>query len=228
MKEQPIIFKPEMVRAILEGRKTQTRRIIKNVMPDSEDAEEEEYFWAFGDGHSGIGWYQGLSEYSSEGSIFFKCPYGVPGDRLWVRETFSILQDKPTMNRVIYRVDHGFTGGGIKYDLAKWKPSIHMPRWASRINLEVTNVRVQRVMAISRKDAIAEGAVQINKHFLMDPEVLKIPVKYSNVTQLNDERYWGNDNAPGAFASYFEKINGSDAWDRNPWVWVVEFKEVKP
>lgn len=242
MKEHPILFKGEMVRAILEGRKTQTRRVIKN--PDDLIMDFDPNDKSYGPFYE--------DKYGDSHKTVEACPYGVPGDRLWVRETFAIQHSieglgemKPFDDgRPHLDVDGGFEHGAwweqphyratdpapdLCYDdkegpCVRWKPSIHMPRWASRILLEVVSVRVERLQKISKKDALAEGVVQINKHFLMDPEELKIPEKFSNGTRLCDESYWGNDNPVGAFFTYFDKINGEDSFYQNPWVWVVEFK----
>jgi hypothetical protein len=127
-------------------------------------------------------------------AVRVKCPYGMPGDRLWVRETFWTDGDE-----VIYRSDPGaekeldsaFTG-------LNWKPSIHMPRWASRINLEVTGVRVERLCSISEADALAEGCCPFSDDF-------------------------GSYHARVAFCQLWESIYGPESWDANPWVWVVEF-----
>lgn len=163
MKERPILFSGPMVRAILDGRKTQTRRVVKPRQGMLDD-------WT------------GLP-----------CPYGKPGDRLWVRETCYFEQPH---GEVIYRADPGsekaldpeFTG-------LRWRPSIHMPRWASRITLEIVNVRVERLQDIRVDDARAEGVTA------------KWPVH--------------------GFRNLWQSINGFGSWDANPWVWVVEFRNME-
>lgn len=171
MKERPILFSAPMVRAILDGRKTQTRRVVKlrngQYMPPSEKADIN-------------GWRQMLRN----------CPYGQPGDRLWVRETHF---DAKRLNegRILYRADGDVSRFG-------WTPSIHMPRSASRITLEVTGVRVERLQDISEADAVAEGVVW-----------------EQGQTAIN------------VFETLWESINGAGSWDANPWVWVVEFKRAK-
>jgi len=163
MKERPIIFSGPMVRAILAGEKTQTRRIVK---PQA-----------------------------------VKCPYGKPGDRLWVRESFCEVVDQYGSKRAHYRasepnleVIRPMKDRPPYAGPPKWKPSIHMPRWASRIDLEITHVRSQRLQAITVGAARAEGIVA----------------------------------QPGYLASEFkalwESIHGSGSWDKNPWVWVIEFE----
>ena len=146
MKERPILMSTPMVRAILEGRKTQTRRIVKCQFVEKTDPGVAPY-WRILDHpnkHDGGGTPIGPH-------VIGMCPYGQPGDRLWVRETFSAMGDKTQhAYPVFYKADRPSDTGG-------WTPSIHMPRWASRILLEVTNIRVERLNDISADDAMAEG-----------------------------------------------------------------------
>lgn len=177
-----------MVRAILEGRKTMTRRVVK--------------FKPIGY----LGWVRNvfthLFKLADAPLKEMKCPYGVPGDRLWVRETF--LDDGETKDRPqwIYRADNE---NYPRHEGQNWKPSIFMPRAASRILLEVTDVRVERLQDITEEDARAEG---------VEPDV--------------DAGYWKGyifpgvyDSAKKSFASLWQSINGLGSWDQNPWVWVV-------
>lgn len=213
MKERPIIFSGPMVRAILDGSKTQTRRII-NPQP--------------------VKWCQGLSlpKYSAtplsqfiEGAPIFACPHGRIGDRLWVRESWSCI------------FHGGFSGDGITsqtfaimyraggdemiierdyydekltrlYDTQRgdWRPSIHMPRWASRINLEISGVCVERLNDISEEDAKAEGCDNSKSEASIQAGWYEKPVRAY-------ERLW-------------EQINGAGSWQQNPWVWVIKFKRV--
>jgi hypothetical protein len=174
MKERPILFSGPMVRAILDGRKTQTRRAIRPPMP-----------WR-------DGWGVGLGEYN--------CPYGQPGDRLWVRETWA---PKQWEKGACYRA----TGDLLDTGHCQWRPSIHMPRWASRITLEVIGVRVERLQDISEADAEAEGCEPLP--MCGGPEVGGY-----NCYQSGFELLWGS-------------INGKLApWSSNPWVWVVEFQRI--
>lgn len=178
MSEHPILFSGEMVRAILEGRKTQTRRVITVPVSDAHAGRPHSPMVK----HNGD-WYK-PHEWS---------PYGVPGDRLWVRETWA----KPYVNcDAVFRAD--YKGAGI----LKWKPSIHMPRWASRITLDVVNVRVERVQDISEEDARAEG---IDDGWLVREQFPEARIAY---------RYlWDSINAKRGYG-----------WATNPWVWVIEFK----
>lgn len=225
MRERPILFSAPMVRAILSGTKTQTRRVVKGAPINR--------------GSYLLGVYQGTwgihADVDKEGGLWRgQCPYGQPGDRLWVREahlldppidgtwpsvgdSFASVSDIPERYRdprhVLYRADGKLTGEW------RWRPSIHMPRWASRITLEVTDVRVERLQDITEADAIVEGIERDENH----PELWKrgplrndlIPTPWTGFPRL-------------AFQSLWEGINGTDSWDANPWIWVVEFKRVQP
>lgn len=189
MKERPILFSGHMVRAILAGTKTQTRRVVKPAPQMVTDHSVQP--WA-GDARELLG-------------LLIKagkaCPYGQPGDRLWVRETWNCFDG---WAGYYYAADYEGFGIGPDDDpdhvpdhAVRWKPSIHMPRAASRINLDITSVRVERLHAISDADARAEGPA-------------------------------GHPDGPWhAFRSLWTLINGPESWDANPWVWVVEFKHLK-
>lgn len=194
-----------MARAINADRKTQTRRIVK---PQPEWTEPATAWTFHEDGHSGPGWYAHNDDYPEEGSLFYRCPYGQPGDRLWVRETWREFIDSECVDGVrhelgrdvLYRAD----GDSSKF---AWRPSIFMPRWASRINLEVVHVRVEKLQDISEADAIAEGAPGGHGSI---PGYL-----YAATPHEHYRHIW-------------ESINGTGSWDANPWVWVVEFKRIEP
>lgn len=238
MKERPILFSGEMVRAILDGRKTQTRRIFK-FHPEDDGFVFNEKGWPYRSESDG----EGLIDMCE---IPYKCPYGKKGDRLWVRETWYCdhvferdydktgrlslysLTEKECENEWRGKNDEHmyFKADTPSGDFQKagywaepgshWKPSIHMPRWASRINLEITNVRVERLQDISEEDAKAEGIKR------QTPEH-NGPMKYT----INLD--YGSFNQPTAkecFKGLWENINGEDSWDQNPWVWVIEFKRV--
>lgn len=187
MKEHPIIFSSPMVRAILEGRKTQTRRVIKfegvteNKLYETRDGDIVE--------------------------LISLCPYGEIGHCLWVRETFS----EPYKLDIEKKVFTGFYRATDVDRKVKWRPSIFMPRWASRIDLEITGIRVERVQDISENDAIAEG------------------VERQGVLW----RGYGDDSMPVEFARtsfslLWDAINvkRGSGWNANPWVWVIEFKRL--
>ena len=188
MKERPIPFSAPMVRALLAGTKTQTRRIVK-----ARDLE-----WM--DVHQGL----------REPDNAERCPYGQPGgDRLYVRETWAAPHAydhlPPRLIPQDARIHYAATEdrGGLL-----WRPSIHMPRWASRITLEVTGVRVERLQDISEVDALAEGVTD----------------EGSLVTDLNGKDRGGT---IAAYATLWEVINGVGSWDDNPWVWVLQFKHLQ-
>lgn len=211
MKERPILFSGEMVRAILDGRKTQTRRIVKPAV-----GYQSEWLSAAGINSSPSlricrtnpdNIFGAQMDHPKGGPLgFVKCPYGEPGDRLWVRECFSYsnLGDTAIRDWVWYWADSNPTDG----DWTKPKPSIHMPRWASRINLEVTNVRVERLQDIGDKDATAEGC----------------PGWYHE--SYPDQGEPDGKRPTEEFAELWESINGAGSWDLNPWVWVIEFKRI--
>lgn len=207
---RPILFSGAMVHAILEGRKTQTRRVI--AFRDGVADPMHHHVW-----QSRSGW--------QDGDTPIHCPYGAKGHRLWVRETWAV-RSLPSGLWVEYKADgdniplpgpdeHDIRDEGGKVDLARyatpadhWRPSIHMPRWASRIELEVTGVRVERVQDISEADAQREGWDWSN----VDPYQTYDPVQQSKA------REW--------FQGLWDSINGERGygWDANPWVWVVEFR----
>jgi len=318
MKEHPILFSGEMVRAILEGRKTQTRRVVKPQPPLIAN-------WAYGNpelsscgfGNTGYGY----AHYVGGAFKRFRCPYGQPGDRLWVRETWQLVREqgyngpetwieewprgKPIPKSwpegwwLDFRADKDPLG-------SSWRPSIFMPRWASRITLEVVSVRVERVQAISEGDAKAEGVTPEKRNpYLKDGQILynEIPARVlfkSIWDSVNAKRggkkwlvepwdlwLWGRDEHddpesialdvrdPGTIQwrdpeklgpdyefrlfrdsqppndGYYEVIwrkgglveyvylrradptEGEDyvkydySWSSNPWVWVVEFRQIK-
>lgn len=184
MKERPILFSGSMVRAILDGRKTQTRRVVTNARPYTATDNGIDILWATGS---------------------LRCPYGQPGDRLWVRETWCLRPEGYG-----YRADNNPDNNPLK-----WGPSIHMPRWASRITLEVTGVRVERVQDISEEDARAEG---IRATRLSHGSVVYHTDSYPtpNIYGSAQERFvnlWHSINTPRGYP-----------WESNPWVWVVAFK----
>jgi hypothetical protein len=219
-KERPILFSSPMVRALLDGRKTQTRRIVKHELPPGRD---EFFAWFGGDlrnapngcAPDGL-WARGKSGITHVAAS----PFGVPGDRLWVRECFGLSDtdpgDGPDNATVFYRATDG-----DRHDLRyqRWRPAIHMPRWASRITLTITDVRVERVRDISDADVTAEGARDV-------------PVNEEAVTRIRTvQQYRGkpelcNDMAFASRARFmvlWNSIHGSGAWDRNDWVFALTF-----
>jgi hypothetical protein len=221
IKERPILFSGPMVRAILAGQKTQTRRIVKP-QPEAWKHDTEGWELCRSPNHRPL---------FPESFTKSYCPYGVSGERLWVRESWRWTVDKKANVAIEYQADgeirralcendgEGELVATEKYEnqllrlpsTLNWKPSIHMPRAASRINLQIVRVGVERVRGISREDAIAEGIF------------------------LNDNDWWdtgtglrGQLSPEAAFRELWASINGSESWTNNPWVWVVEFKKVNP
>ncbi|MDM4468377.1 hypothetical protein [Klebsiella michiganensis] len=223
MKERGMIFNADMVRAILDGRKTQTRRPIK---------WKQTRFTEIGEREDGSKW--PWSEDAEHACDFWHpCPFGAVGDRIWVRETFQgPLFDYDLMDNYckdptpfekpefcVYKAD-GVPAPEF-YDADDelhccWRPSIHMPRWASRILLEITDVRVERLNAISEEDAEAEG---IDMEALYDSQDCYDCIADHNMT--------GRPTVTGAFKYLWESIYGEEGWKSNPLVWVIEFKRVE-
>lgn len=202
MKERGMIFNGEMVRAILEGRKTQTRRPFNwKRQPAMEMAERDDgSLWPWAE------------DCERGGDIWFACPFGEVGDRIWVRETFRVHSRATDVATLVYRasVRNSWTEQTHRVPVAvcnkpatpeKWTPSIHMPRWASRITLEITDVRVERLNSISDSDASKEGCC---------------------ITDMES-----GDCLSDVFARLWTSIYGDDSWQANPWVWVIEFKRVE-
>lgn len=244
IKERPIIFSGLMVAAILEGRKTQTRRALK---PQPRPTRKGWWEW----GHA-IGkplapaprrsvWHAATwQREAGTAPIEHFCPYGAPGDRLWVRETWALGDCGEDGKRVVWRADRAAawvlphnTLGEIwylpsDYDPDRWRPSIHMPRWASRINLEVTEARVQRLQDITEEDARAEGI-----RYFQD-----IPLgalgdgsgRWSWKEAIPDTDH-GLATARHAFGNLWDSINGQRpgcSWESNPWTWCISFRVVTP
>jgi hypothetical protein len=223
MKLRSILFKGAMVRAILDGTKGQTRRVAKPV-------HDGGVITGPAPGGGAVEAFGGGNWHSPSRMERRDCPYGQPGDQLWVRETFAKIdgQTQPwieTDYRATYT--HGDRLGdslGIK---KRWTPAIHMPRDASRITLQVTGVRVERLNEISEVDALAEGISSVRtpewdaRHF---PDWLK---------QFEQARAIGAKPPLGpmpsqAYAALWDEINGPGAWAANPWVWAITFKVIKP
>ena len=249
MTERGMIFNGEMVRAILDGRKTQTRRIMK-VQPKPSKSRPGDFWFSskklesmvhvsdLAPGNSPIADYH----------LFIQehcCPFGAVGDRIWVRETFQ----GPLVHEELFEEYSAYpekfetpeyceyaADGGVRPEYCDlednlrhgWRPSIHMPRWASRILLEITNVRVERLNAISEEDAQREG---------VHTEVWDQTVVARNYAARDEFfQFWSEDMPHyvemnqlyrSSFRSLWESIYGAENWLANPWVWVIEFKRVE-
>lgn len=230
MKERPVLFYGPMVRALLAGTKMQTRRRMK-VQPSDDTSVTVEYFIQTvvdrqGDEQPGPEIFGAWWHCGESGLI---CPYGAPGDRLWVRENGY---ERPSRTAKMMREGadtwepYYYDADGISWqdaeDFRAWdfkrRPSIHMPHWASRITLEVIEVRVERLQDISEADAIAEGVAQL-------------PGQHGQAGA-----WWTGDvecgprlhgrTARDAFRLLWESISGVSSWEANPWVWVVGFRAV--
>lgn len=202
MKERPIIFSGPMVRDILEGRKTQTRLVIKP-QPDEDGLARE---LSSGD------WFD------TSGRVY-SCPYGKVVDRLWVRETWQ--KNYGTAGGLIYRADHGKAEAVYVVDhqtgewsvcCSGWKSPIHMARVASRITLEITSVRVERLQEISEADAQAEGVTDETA------DAIQYGAEAGNAQEPTPYRT--------GFSLIWQSIHGPDSWHANPWVWVISFKKI--
>lgn len=222
MKERPILFSGAMVRAILEGRKTQTRRIVKQQLTPLSD---ESGMYSFD--HKGLN-YRTSSRISTVGAfeqLKQFCLYGQPGDQLWVRESIEVVHHG-SITTSKYCADGALT----KADTWPWQrdrlPSIHCPRGLSRITLKIVSVRVERLQDISEKDAKAEGLKGITK----DGKLVKYGIPDADGYPGTDDIGWPWDewyiNPVAAYRNLWESINGQGSWGINPWVWVVEFKQV--
>lgn len=210
--ERPIIFSGEMVRAILDGEKTQTRRIAKVT---SEGCPP--------------GFLTPLAGFvprRPEQHVEY-CPYGQPGDRLWVKESYALtgelanarLRDfgfprESLRDHLRYRAD----ADGYDETVQRWRPSIHMPRWASRITLEITGVRIERLNEISEADAIAEGV----ERTVTDDGWRRYATPAEELAGLPPVR-----SARASFKTLWESIHGPGSWDANPWVWALTFDVIR-
>jgi hypothetical protein len=201
MKSRPILFSGSMVRAILSGVKCQTRRVVKFKNHHTIEQRNDGQDWPW------------MYDSERDADWWMPCPYGQPGDQLWVREAFRLARgyDKLSPTAVFSLLGSGEIGihyesdGPAPVTAGKIRPSIHMPRWASRITLEVTGVRVERLWKISEADAIAEGA-PLSVGPCTEPEFQSHTLGYMQL---------------------WDGINGAGSWRLNPWVWVIEFRRVE-
>lgn len=217
MKERPILFSAPMVRAILDGTKTQTRRIVKLPHQNPLGQWEPTTIGGPNGGRTAAGvtiHEQGAIWHTRTGDVLL-CQYGQPHDRLWVRETW--LGWWNTADGSLSHVA-AFKADGYELERGeRWMPSIHMPRKASRILLEVTGVRVERLQDISEADAIAEGIERS----------VEYPTLWKRGPLHGDQNTMKVTNFPKlAYRSIWEQINGHESWAANPWVWVVEFRRI--
>ncbi|HBQ0422419.1 hypothetical protein L3514_22135 [Klebsiella aerogenes] len=211
MKERGMIFNGEMVRAILDGRKTQTRRPVKLPVHDKN-----------------LGCELAGNELAGELSAgnYLNSAFGKPGDRIWVRETFRVHSRATDVATLVYKasVRNSWTEQTHRVPVSvcnkpatpeKWTPSLQMPRWASRILLEITNIGVQRIHSISQNDAAREG-------------LMRLPATGRYCINQGDQYFGGaSHDAREVFSWLWQSIYGEESWNANPWVWVIEFKRVE-
>lgn len=199
MTERPILFSGTMVKAILDGRKTMTRRVVKPQPGKQAGLWRSECEWLSGECAF-------IDPQLDPPEYFLTCPYGIPGDRLWVRETFC--RDPLPTNGIIYK-----EGWPLTTPAQGWRPSIFMPRAFSRLTLEIVSVRVERVQEITEADAMAEGCEEAECKFCADPQ--GVQGAHCNC----DEGY------RESFRALWDSINAKRGygWDVNPWVWVIQF-----
>lgn len=212
MRERPILFTPDNARAILERRKTQTRRLMK---------PQPWRVWGCGVRHGEAVVSAHVRYQQGEADVWVACRYGAPGDRLWVREAHALVP------ATAYRGSTGvqqainpeepseaavYKAGWDRSPPARWRHAMHMPRWASRLILEIVAVRVERLQVISEADARAEGCGRA----------------------VDEDDIDGAPDAPAPAQTYrggyrwlWDEINGRGSWDANPYVWVVEFRRVE-
>ncbi len=208
-----MIFNAEMVRALLDGRKTQTRRPIK---------WKQTRFTEIGEREDGSKW--PWSEDAEHACDFWHpCPFGAVGDRIWVREAFRVHSRATDVATLVYKASerNSWTEQTRRVPVAvcnkpatpeKWTPSLHMPRWASRILLEITDVRVERLNAINEHDAQAEGVAKLRGGFWKHYQPGWTQHQLS---------------ARGSFVTLWKSIYGDESWNSNPWVWVIKFKRIE-
>jgi hypothetical protein len=212
-KERPILFSAPMVRALLGGTKTQTRRLVK---PQPESEHGGEPYWFVGGYRAWT--YRDTQDVLRKGGNVLPCPYGEPGDRLYVRETWA--QDSED-GALFYRADVGSGNEADDWERNRldgapgyqWRPSIHMPRRVSRIHLEIVAVRIERLNEVSESDALAEG-VKAKWEPGCSGRLMEAIGSFSFRP------------AASTYAELWEQINGQGSWDANPWVWVVEFRRL--
>jgi hypothetical protein len=231
MKERQILFSAPMVCANLEGWKTQTRRIVNTLrgfghITEFNKSDTSGYEWQFRDKRC-------LWNDISNERLFECCPYGQPGDQLWVRETCRAEELLSGLDGVRYLADNRFRPiENSRAASEQWMvlnsyrkkrgatvPPIHMPRWASRIDLEITVIRVERLQDISEQDAMAEGIENVGGKFSCSPWR---NYRISKPGEMNMHCA----SPQRSYMTLWESINSAGSWNINPWVWVIEFKKI--
>ncbi len=222
-KERPILFSPPMVRAILDGRKTMTRRVVK---------PQPEYVYGLTVSKWSVGAIISNAPAINNNLPTTKCPYGVHFNQLWVRETFRIENVSSDRKAVQVKYRAGGLSNWIEWpgksQSFKWTPSIYMPRAFSRIDLKITDIRVERLQDISEEDAEMEGV-------FCDNVIVDVKCYSGDPVEINEDRYFYDgcgdevfETADDAFQHLWDSINGKSdySWDANPYVWIIEFERV--
>jgi len=231
-KERQILFSSEMVRAILAGRKTQTRRPLRIqplevLLPADRRAKSlEQVTRKWGGCRTWFALTERGETIAQNRGVAFRCKYGEVGSRLWVCETWQQIERNSRNCSEWAIVDVPFKGGRVIYaadckeEPPKWRPSIHMPRWASRITLEITEVRVERVQAISEADAQREGVERLD---LTSGTIEGVAPPFNRVHPMTSSYV-------DAFKATWNALYGKSehAWDKNPWVWSISFRPLTP
>jgi hypothetical protein len=228
-RERPILFSALMVKAILGNRKTQTRRLVKTNEPLIRNTATV----------------AGYARWTNLQGEPRPCPYGEPGDRLWVRESYRVPKTwdefKPSELHPNVPVEYEVEKHGVHAALGKCRPGIFMPRWASRITLEIEEVRVEPLRRISKSDAEAEGIERLfsaEKCRTVPGLIGTKPEDYGwknylwhgdhpTIKSVLDDQWSSKMDARESFASLWESINGGGLWAENPWVWVITFKRLE-
>lgn len=236
MRERPILFSTPMVRALRAGTKTQTRRIVKPQPPaeatsagviSSSTKSHGDWWWMSGDPQDSDTWIPVGDE--------FRCPYGVPGDTLWVREHWASLigyddyapRDITPGSPIWFQADHERELESMPPEVGKWRVGMFLPRWASRLTLTITEVRVERLQEISEADAIAEG---VGPNWIGD--LAGWSAEAHGYYDYSKPVGWDGEGAVlltarESYATLWESINGPGSWDANVWVWVLTFRVEK-
>lgn len=231
-KDRPMLMSGPMVRALNACTKTQTRRTIKT-QPSEIHFTPERHSYLTGarvEIQAGKAW--AVFEYTMGEVEAIPCPYGKPGDRLWVRESWCEAspehRDHRNVRQAFYKADgeseeirQRFIQAGHDY---RWRPSIHMPRWACRLTLEIIRVRVERLQDISEVDCIAEGIEGKMSERWPGKKVWRDYLAREKDVGPDGEWF---ERPKDSYRSLWESINGPGSWALNPWVWVVEFKRVE-
>jgi len=221
MTDRPILFSAPMVRALLAGLKTQTRRTMK---PQPIFYPEGEGFPIGNDRRTSVEW---KGTHCAPENLALLAPYGKVGDRLWVKETFkphsTFAHLKPSEipdSKIFYRADNSYAPSNTK-----WWPSLFMQQRFSRILLEIVSIRVERLANCSAEDALAEGVVE---YPCLGPQRGPNATYFSAAGPVPGEMPIARTTPVDAYKALWQEINGEDSWDANPFVWVVEFKRVLP